>query len=127
MGVLACLLTSTSAQNKKVFAHYMVGFAYQSDEEFFDKQIKNARAAGIDGFALNVGINPWQPDRVESALAAAQNNGDFVLFISFDMSSLPFENDVLGRFHFAASHPNYFRVNGQPLYSTFAGEFQDEF
>lgn len=41
----------------------MVGFAFPSDQNFFDSQIKRARAAGIDGFALNVGIDDWQPDR----------------------------------------------------------------
>ncbi|CAF0948894.1 unnamed protein product [Rotaria sp. Silwood1] len=118
---------SGSKSNKKVFAHYMVGFAYPSDQNFFDGQIKRAKAAGIDGFALNVGIDDWQPDRVAKALAAAQNNGDFTMFISFDMSSLTFNNGVLSRFHFAASHPNYFKVNGRPFYSTFAGENQDNF
>ncbi|KAJ6634661.1 Glucan endo-1,3-alpha-glucosidase agn1 [Pseudolycoriella hygida] len=105
----------------------MVGFAYPSNQNFFDGQIKHAAAAGINGFALNVGIDTWQPDRVAQFLAAAQNNGDFKLFISFDMSSLTFDNAVLGRFHFAASHPNYFRYNGRPFFSTFAGEFQDQF
>lgn len=41
----------------------MVGFAYPSDQNYFDNQIKRAKSAGIDGFALNVGIDQWQPDR----------------------------------------------------------------
>lgn len=129
-GVSIETLNNGNANNgsgKKVFAHYMVGFAFPSDQQFFDNQIKKARAAGIDGFVLNVGIDDWQPDRVAKALAAAQNNGNFVMFISFDMSSLPFNNDILGRFKTAASHPNYFKVNGRPLFSTFAGENQDAF
>jgi glucan endo-1,3-alpha-glucosidase len=116
-----------TSTGKKVFAHYMVGFAYPSDQSFFDGQIKKAKAAGIDGFAMNVGIDDWQPDRVAKALAAAQNNGDFTMFISLDMSSLTFNNGVLSRFNFAATHPNYFKVNGRPFYSTFAGENQDSF
>jgi glucan endo-1,3-alpha-glucosidase len=118
---------SVSNPEKKVFAHFMVGFAYPLDQNFFDGQIKKAKAAGIDGFALNVGINDWQPDRVGKALAAAQNNGDFTMFISFDMASLTFDTGVLSRFHFAATHPNYYKVNGRPFYSTFAGENQDNF
>lgn len=116
-----------SHSTKKVFAHYMIGFAYPSDEDFFNGQIKRARAVGIDGFALNVGIDYWQPDRVAKALAAAQNNGDFAIFVSFDMSSLGFNKSALSSFHFAANHPNYYRINGRPFYSTFAGEFQDGF
>jgi glucan endo-1,3-alpha-glucosidase len=118
---------SGSNSGKKVFAHYMVGFAYPSDQNFFDGQIKKAKSAGIDGFALNVGIDEWQPDRVAKALAAAKNNGDFTMFLSFDMASLTFNNGVLSRFHFAASHPNYYKVNGRPFFSTFAGENQDTF
>ena len=119
--------SSGTTSIKKVFAHYMVGFGYRSDQNFFDAQIKRAKTVGIDGFALNVGIGDWQPDRVAMALAAAENNGDFSMFISFDMTSLSFNIDVLSRYHFAASHPNYFKVDGRPLYSTFAGEYYDNF
>lgn len=65
VGVFLLLIESCSAQvtNKKVFAHYMVGFAFPSDQNYFDSQIKRAQTAGFDGFALNVGIDQWQPDR----------------------------------------------------------------
>ncbi len=43
------------------------------------------------------------------------------------MSSLKFDNNILDRFHFAANHPNYFRINNRPFFSTFAGENQDPF
>lgn len=33
----------------------------------------------------------------------------------------------MSRFNFAANHPNYFRVNNRPFYSTFGGENQDQF
>jgi glucan endo-1,3-alpha-glucosidase len=113
--------------NKKVFANYMVGFAYSTDQNFFDAQIKRAKSVGIDGFALNVGIDNWQPDLVAKALAAAANNGNFTMFISFSMGSLPFNISVLSTFHFATSHPNYYKVNGRPFFSNFGGEFQDNF
>jgi len=77
--------------------------------------------------ALNVGINHWQPDRVAKALAVAKNNGNFTMFISFDMASLPFNDSILSRFHFAANHPNYHTVNSKPFFSTVGGEFQDNF
>jgi glucan endo-1,3-alpha-glucosidase len=119
--------SSRSISSKKVFAHYMVGFAYGSDQSFFDAQIKKARTAGIDGFALNVGSDDWQPDRVAKALDAAKNNGNFVMFISFDMSSLGFDTGALSRFQSVAHHPSYFKVDGRPFFSTFAGENQDNF
>jgi len=125
LGLSALLINS--ANGREVFAHYMIGFAYPSNQQFFEGQIRHAVAAGIDGFALNVGIDTWQPDRVAQFLAAAQNNGNFKLFLSFDMSSLTFSYDVLYRFHFAANHPNYYHYNGRPFFSTFAGEYQDAF
>ncbi|KAJ6648077.1 Glucan endo-1,3-alpha-glucosidase agn1 [Pseudolycoriella hygida] len=126
---LSTILTQSyvHSSNKKVFAHYMVGFSFQSDQNYFDSQIKRAISGGFDGFALNVGKDQWQPDRAAKALAAAKNNGNFLIFVSFDMSSLTFDNNLLSRFHFAALHPNYFRVDNRPFFSTFAGENQDQF
>lgn len=65
--------------------------------------------------------------RVAKALAAAQNNGNFAMFISFDISSLTLDSNALRRFHFAANHPNYFRFNNRPMFSTFGGENNDQF
>ena len=40
-----------------------------------------------DGFALNVGLEDWQVDRVHDCYNAAQGTGlPFSLFISFDMT-----------------------------------------
>ena len=40
-----------------------------------------------DGFALNVGLEDWQVDRVHDCYNAAQNTRlPFKLFISFDMT-----------------------------------------
>ena len=40
-----------------------------------------------DGFALNVGLEDWQVDRVHDCYNAAQSTGlPFKLFISFDMT-----------------------------------------
>ena len=130
--LLYCIGITTSQYNnrvspKKVFAHYMIGFAGSVGQKFFDDQIKRAKSVGIDGLALDVGINDWQPDRVVNALAAAADNDNFTMFISFDMASLPFNYTILSTFHFAANHPNYYRVNGRPFFSTFDGEFNDTF
>jgi glucan endo-1,3-alpha-glucosidase len=130
--LLQCIAVSSSRYNdsdsrKKVFAHFMVDFTHSVDQNFFDNQIKRAKWAGIDGFALNIGYNDWVADRVVQALAAAENNGNFTMFISFDMANIPFNMSFLSRFHFAASHPNYFKVNDRPFYSTFSGEHQDDF
>jgi hypothetical protein len=44
-----------------------------------------------DGFALNAGLEDWQVDRVQDCYNAAQGTGlPFKLFISFDMTWVPY-------------------------------------
>lgn len=40
-----------------------------------------AAANGIDGFALNMGGDSWEPARVADAYAAAEAQGNFKLFL----------------------------------------------
>uniref|UniRef100_A0A914Y579 Glycoside hydrolase family 71 protein n=1 Tax=Panagrolaimus superbus TaxID=310955 RepID=A0A914Y579_9BILA len=103
-----------------------MGFSYPVDVNFFKQQMQKAKFAGIDGFALNVGIDDWQPDRVQKAVSAAEAIG-FKIFISFDMTSLGFDASHLNRFTFAASSSAYERIGGRPLFSTFVGENNDGF
>jgi glucan endo-1,3-alpha-glucosidase len=92
-----------------------------------------ASQSGIDGFALNMGQDDWQPARVADAYQAALQSGlDFKLFLSLDMTSLPCASpsdaqalrSLVLKF---ASHPNQLRYtklqsDPLPLVSTFAGE-----
>lgn len=80
----------------------------------------------IDAFALNVGREDWQRERVQDAFTAAAGT-DFRLFISLDMTSIPcaspadaesLKQYIKEYYH----HPNQFRYNGLPMISTFSGE-----
>jgi glucan endo-1,3-alpha-glucosidase len=87
-----------------------------------------ASSQGLDGFALNVGRDFWQKNRVADAYEAAYRSGiNFKLFMSFDMASLPCASagdaDVLKDYISTyAYHQNSMRYNGNMLVSTFAGE-----
>ena len=87
-----------------------------------------ATSKGIDGFALNVGSDSWEPARVADAYSAAAASGTgFKLFLSFDMSSLPCASPsdiqlVQTYLKTYAQHPNQYKVNNQTFISTFAGE-----
>ena len=106
--------------------------------DFAKTDIRLALSKGIDAFALNVGSDPWQPDRVADAYRAAKavsnsNNllghlsQPFKLFLSFDMSAIPCASasdsnlirHYVDTYH---AHPNQLIYAGQPFYSTFAGE-----
>lgn len=90
--------------------------------------IRLAASKGIDAFALNIGVDSWQPQQVANAYAAAQSvSSSFKLFISFDMTSLPCSSSgdgdyVRGYIARYANHPNQLRVDGRPFVSTFAGQ-----
>ncbi|KAJ3754592.1 glycoside hydrolase [Lentinula raphanica] len=111
----------------------MVGNTFPYTSQDWLNDIKLAHASGIDGFALNMGSDDWQPARVADAYAAAQNSSlDFKMFLSLDMSILPCStvNDASSLRALVTtylSHPNQLRYSRGsatqlPLVSTFAGE-----
>jgi len=52
---------------KYVVAHHMVGNTFPYTLQDWADDIALAHASGIDGFALNMGIDDWQPARVADA------------------------------------------------------------
>ena len=52
---------------KLVFAHHLVGNTYTYTQQDWLDDINAAHAADIDAFALNIGSDSWQWDRVASA------------------------------------------------------------
>lgn len=115
------------SSSKLVVAHHIVGNTFPYTESNWASDIKLAYDSGLDGFALNVGVDSWQPDRVADAYSAAASSGtDFKLFISFDMSSLPCtssDNAATLRSYITsyATHPNQLLVDGKVFASTFSG------
>lgn len=85
-----------------------------------------ASSNGIDGFILNIGRESWEPDRIATAFNTVREL-NFKLCISFDMTSLSGSqsSDFLPFRKYVQSygiHPNYARVDGKPLVTTFSGE-----
>ena len=116
-----------SSATHYVWAHHMVGNTYPYTESTWLSDIQTAAAAGIDGFALNMGSDSWQPDRVADAYSAAESYGtDFKLFLSLDMTSLGCGSssaaaNLVSLVSTHASHPNQAKYDGKVLVSTFAG------
>lgn len=76
------------ASGKIVSAHHMVGNTYPYSRQDWAEDIRLAKEAGIDAFALNVGAEDWQRDRVADAYAAAEA-ANFKLFLSLDVAVQP--------------------------------------
>ncbi|KAI0753268.1 glycoside hydrolase [Daedaleopsis nitida] len=129
----ALKVSRQASQPKYVVAHHIVGLtaAYTVDDWMED--ISLAQQNGIDGFALNVGNDPYTPQQVENAYQAAEGLGsDFKLFISFDMSPgcFPCQTaDDASRLrdltlHYA-TRPNQLQVDSKAFVSSFSGETCD--
>ena len=116
---------------KLVFAHYMVSNrSYGGSVAGYERDIQEARAAGLDGFALNCGS--WNSSMYKGdtasifqAARAVAPDGSFKLFFSADMTGLT-NAEILAMMTAYSSHPNYWNVtkNGvsRPVLSTWGGE-----
>lgn len=137
LGAIFFAALHASAQ-RLVFAHYMLANQdYQADSDptqelkiaAYEREIRQAQAMGIDGFALNAGGWLHQPYYIRYAAqmfeAAVRLHSGFKLMFSADMccgNGIDDVEDMLRRF---AGNPRYaqvyFRRNGAFVLTTFAG------
>ncbi len=136
----ALALAAPNPRSKKlVFAHYLVtNQDYQGDTDptqeakiaAYEREIHQAQAAGIDGFALNVGgwLNQTYYIRYSAQIfeAAARLNSGFELMFSADMCCGNGVNDVEDMMRRFANDPRYskvyFKHNGKFVLTTFSGD-----
>ncbi|KAK3349481.1 glycoside hydrolase, partial [Lasiosphaeria hispida] len=108
---------------RKVFAHYMIGLTCEQPPHQWAHDIRTAKEAGIDGFALNIGPSDfWTEIQLHQAYQAAEQAGGFVLFLSFDMAAgswnIPQVVHLINQHQQSAAQ---MMVDGKPLVSTFEG------
>jgi glucan endo-1,3-alpha-glucosidase len=112
----------TNSNPHLVFAHYMVAFAtYGESVEAYRKEIMEAQAANIDGFALNVGawddIQSYYKRRVELIYQAAEQLGTgFKLFFSVDFED---PTNIVNMVESYANRTNSFRYQGKIVLSSY--------
>lgn len=127
LGWLPLLLLSggqmQGATTHYVFAHYMVCYSdYGATVQGYEHDIQDAQAAGIDGFALDVGDydDPAQlyynTNILLMYLAAQQLNTGFKLFFSVDMGN---SNAIVDMINTYALWTNTFRYQGRVVVSSF--------
>ncbi|KAJ9116226.1 hypothetical protein QFC24_006817 [Naganishia onofrii] len=119
---------ASDSREKKVWAHHIVGNTYPYTQADWKTDIQLAQANGIDGFALNFGLDPWQPARIADAYAvAAQLGSSFKLFLSPDMDVIECVSAAnLGLIqNYITTYTNHSaaaKYGGKPLLSSFAGQ-----
>lgn len=106
-----------------VFAHYMVCFStYGQTLAGYERDIQEAQAAGIDGFALDVGdyddpAQTYYNTNIALIYSAAEQLGTgFKLFFSVDMANTNAIVDMISTY---ARHTNTFRYGTNVVVSTF--------
>ena len=114
--------TNSNSTQHYVFAHYMVALpSYGESVEGFRRDIMDARAANIDGFALNVGawddIQSYYKRRVELMYQAAEQLGTgFKLFFSVDFED---PTNIVNMVESYANRTNTFRYQGRVVLSSY--------
>lgn len=103
----------------------------------YTKDILEAKAAGIDGFACNIGgaDASYQDarnnlgraiDEVNASNAGKSNSvgvSNFYFFDQLDFATYPQDTSkILAEINAAISHPSYYRYKGRPWFGTYAGE-----
>lgn len=116
-----------------VFAHYMLCAAsYGPSVAGYERDIQDAQAAGLDGFALNLG--DWEgtgyQNNTEMIFQAAEAlHSGFKLFFSADMTGLKFQQ-IPPMMTAYANRPNYWHIQqatgstivSRAVLSTWGGE-----
>ncbi|KAJ2972466.1 hypothetical protein NUW58_g9180 [Xylaria curta] len=122
---LAGLCAQIATADRQVFAHYIVGLTSGQTRDQWQVDISQAKASGIDGFALNIGSQDNYNDaQLHLAYDVASSNG-FSLFLSFDMQASHWEADqIISYINTYKGFTSQFRVNNLPVVSTFEGPSQ---
>ncbi|KAJ6118778.1 Glycoside hydrolase family 71 [Penicillium samsonianum] len=113
--------------NRLVFCHFMVGIvSNRLDASDYDDDMKRAKYAGIDAFALNIGTDSYTDTQLDFAYESASNNG-MKVFISFDFNwwQISQGSAVGAKIAQYANLPGQLKVDGKVFTSSFAGDGVD--
>ncbi|ORX37242.1 glycoside hydrolase [Kockovaella imperatae] len=115
--------SSGSSADKMVFAHFMIGIVSTYTQQDHENDQSLAKSKGIDGFALNIGVDPYTQQQLTLAYAAAEAVG-FYCFISFDFNwwSTGDTAGVANMLKQFISSPAAYKVDGKPFVSSFIGD-----
>ncbi|RYC58264.1 hypothetical protein CHU98_g7938 [Xylaria longipes] len=124
---LAGLCAKIATADHQVFAHYIIGLTNGQTRDEWQLDISQAKASGIDGFALNVGSQDSYNDaQLQLAYDVASSNG-FSMFLSFDMAASQWSADQISSYiNTYKGFGSQLKVGGLPVVSTFEGPSQSD-
>ncbi|UNI15584.1 Glucan endo-1,3-alpha-glucosidase [Purpureocillium takamizusanense] len=122
------LAKRAAAVDRLVFCHFMIGIVGdRTSASDYDDDMKRAKAAGIDAFALNIGVDGYTDQQLGYAYDSAASNG-LKVFISFDFNwwSPGNAGGVGAKIKQYAGKAAQLRVDGGRVFaSSFAGDGLD--
>ncbi|KAL6894894.1 mutanase [Trichoderma evansii] len=116
-----------SSADRLVFCHFMIGIVGdRGSSSDYDDDMQRAKAAGIDAFALNIGVDGYTDQQLGFAYDSANRNG-MKVFISFDFNWWSPGNaaGVGQKIAQYANLPAQLYVDNRPFASSFAGDGLD--
>ncbi|KAI8942649.1 hypothetical protein NX059_000702 [Plenodomus lindquistii] len=121
LGLCRVVERGHTAVNKPVFAHYVIG---EIDPDHVLKDIQDAKAIGIDGFAMNFGDGMWFLVLIWANTFQINSEGGFGLFFSFDSGAgkLGTPTTYVSYLRNYTIRTSYYFYKDKPLVSTFGGE-----
>ena len=102
----------------------MIGIVSSYTNSDWVADITLAKAKGISGFALNIGVDPYSQEQLDLAYDAAGQVGGFEMFISFDFNwySIGDTAGVGNMMKRYVDKPAQLLVDGKPFVSSFIGD-----
>ncbi|KAI1177069.1 glycoside hydrolase family 71 protein [Nemania sp. FL0916] len=122
---LTGLFATMAAADRQVFAHYLVGLTSGQTRDEWQLDVSQAKASGIEGFALNIGAaDTYNDEQLQLAYDVASSNG-FSVFLSFDMGASQWSADgITSYINTYKGYGSQLKINGLPVVSTFEGPSQ---
>ncbi|CEJ83889.1 Putative Glycoside hydrolase family 71 [[Torrubiella] hemipterigena] len=116
-----------SSADRLVFCHFMIGIVGdRTSSSDYDDDMRRARDAGIDAFALNIGVDSYTDTQLGFAYESAARNG-MKVFISFDFNwwHTSDGNAVGQKIAQYKGRDAQLKVDGRTFASSFAGDGLD--
>ncbi|KAJ6019403.1 hypothetical protein N7522_001470 [Penicillium canescens] len=116
--------TKSNTGDRLVFCHFMIGVvSNRQSASDYDADMKRAKEAGIDAFALNIGNDPYTDTQLNFAYQSAADH-NMKVFISFDFNwyNVNQSSEIGAKIRQFSDHSAQLRVDGKVFVSSFSGD-----
>jgi glucan endo-1,3-alpha-glucosidase len=126
--VVGAATPASAPATRSLYAHHIIGNTFGYTTSSWSSDFALAVAAGIDGFALNLGSDSWEAQSVAFAYQAATASFPSIkLFFSFDFTSLTCSStadasSIANYINTYASSSAQVTYNSKTLVSSFSGD-----